>query len=234
MIKIIFDGRKREFKSATGIEKFGPDFANGDGWNCAVNENGHIKCYCSNSKKDGFFETILTISETGSATIMKKKNSTPFFRHRYKIYNWPVNGEIILGGGAIEKRKAFFLETETRLKDWQRKYGISEVRMEEPNGIRTLEFYYFEEDSQFCIEHLETDGEVKFISEDFGKTLDLQEMYPESNSFEHYKNVKVINATWVIITKVSTKESSRILYALTDAWLLKNLPKGPEKLIDID
>lgn len=116
--------------------------------------------------------------------------------------------------------------------DWKKKYGISDVKIEDPNGIKVLGFCYFEEEHHFSIEHIETDGNVYFVNEDFGCTSELREMYPGSKSFEFFEKLEVIDAKWTIISKISTKECSRILYTLTDPMLLKNLPEGPKNLTE--
>lgn len=208
-----------------------PNFVQGKGWKCAIRYDGSIRCEC-NEVKDGkhYFETILHISKRGNLTFIKAKDGVRNKYFGYKIKNWPVDGQFVLGDGVVEDRKAFFLDMQKISREWQRKHGVSEVKIEDPNGIRFLEFYYFEEDDQFSIEHIETDGKVEFIAEDFGVTLDLQVMYPGSSSFEHYVKLRVTNATWTIITKISTKESSRILYTQKDVMLLRNLPEGPKNI----
>lgn len=229
MLKIMFNAEHRKFVVAEGADVFNHLFVKGDGWECTIRDDGMVRCACEMKDAKLHVKTIFYINQKGRLTFMKIRNGFKDRLFYYQIKNWPVDGQFILGDGPVEERKAFFLETEGVL-DWQRKYGISDVKFEDPNGIQLLEFRYFEEERHFSIEHIETDGKVYFNDEDFGATLDLQEMYPGSKSFEHFEKIRVLGATWTIISKISTKESSRILYTLTDPMLLRNLPKGPKNV----
>jgi len=230
MLKIMFSAEHKKFVVSDGADVFTPLLVKGSGWECIARGDGSVRCESSKIKDaENYVTTIFYITKNGQLVFMRIRNGIKDRVFNYKIKNWPVDGQFVLEDGAVEKRKAFFLETK-KLLDWQRKYGISDVKIENPNGIKALEFCYFEENLHFSIEHIETDGNVHFVDEDFGATLDLQKMYPGSNSFEHFEKLRVVDAEWTIISKITTKKSSRILYTLTDPMLLRNLPAGPKNV----
>ncbi len=231
MLKILFNAQEKRFVSATGAKKFTPNRVEGDGWKCTVTYNGCIRCKCTEIKNGRYFETLLHINERGWLTFSQTKEGVNNQRRRYKIKNWPVDGQLVFYGEEFEERNVVFYEVQKVTEDWKKEHGISEIKLDDPNGIRFLEFYYFQEENQFSIEHIETDGKVEFLDQNFGATLALQEMQPESCSFEHYRKIKVTDATWTIITKISTKECSRILYTQKAVTLLRRLPKGPKKVV---
>lgn len=228
MLKIMFNAEKKEFASATGAKTFRPDRVKGKKWECTVAFDGSIRCKCTENRDGKYLKSLLYINEKGWFTFSQFADGSFTQRRRYKIKNWPVDGQLVIQEGKFEETNAFFYEAQKSDENWKKQYGISEIKLDDPNGIRFLEFYYFQEENKFSIEHIETDGEVKVLEENFGATLALQEIYPGSSSFEHYKKIQVTNATWLIITKISTIESSRILYTQKAVTLLRNLPKGPE------
>lgn len=229
MLKIMFCAKTQKFIVAEGADSFDSFFVKGNGWECSIRDDGAVRCVCETKDAKLHVKTVFYINPKGRLTFMRIRNGFKDRQFSYQIKDWPVDGQFILGDGPVKDRNAFFLETE-KILSWQKKYGISDVKFEDPNGIRLLEFCYFEEECNFCIEHIETDGKVCLVNEDFGATLELQEMYLGSQSFEHFKKIIVIGATWTIISRISTKESSRILYTLRDPSLLRKLPQGPENI----
>lgn len=231
MLKILFDALNKKFIFADGAKTFKSDFVESNGWRCEIRYDGSIQCKCIEMKHGRYLKTILNINERGWLTLSQVKDGVNYNRRRYLIKNWPVDGQLVLEDGVSEERNAIFYEMQHFSEKWKKKYGISETKFDDPNGIYFLEFYYSEEENQLSIEHIETDGKVELLDEDFGVTLNWQETHPDSSSFEHYKKIRVTDANWTIITKISTKESSRILYTLKAVAFLKNLPEGPKNSI---
>ena len=229
MLKIMLGVNPQKFIGAEGADSFDSFLVKGNGWECYIRDDGSVRCVSETKEAKIYVKTVFYINPKGHLTFMRIRNGFKDRLFSYQIKNWPVEGQFILGDGPVEKRNAFFLETK-KILSWQKKYGISDVKFEEPNGIRLLEFCYFEEERHFSIEHIETDGKVCLVNEDFGATLELQEMYLGCQSFEQFKKIIVIGATWTIISRISTKESSRILYTLRDPSLLRKLPQGPENI----
>ena len=228
MLKILFDAKEYKFLSAEGAKTFGRDFVEGNGWICEIKSDGSIYCECVEIKDGKCLKTFFNINNRGWCTLSKYKHGKKFYRIRFFIKGWPIDGQLVFGDGTFEERNVIFYGDNYVSERWKNTHGISEINFDNPNRIYSLGFYYLEEEKQFGIEHIETDGKVDLIDEDFGITLDWQEMYPNSSTFEHYKKVLVTDATWVIITKISTMESSRILYSLIPTFLLENLPEGPK------
>ena len=229
MLRIMFGSKPPKFIVAEEADLFNSFLVKGNGWECSIRDDGSVRCVSETKDAKLYVKTVFYINPKGRLTFMRIRNGLKDRLFSYQIKNWPVDGQFILGDGPVEEKNAFFLET-NKISSWQKKYGISDVKFENPNGIRLLEFCYFEEECNFYIDHVETDGKVCLVNEDFGATLELQEMYVGCQSFEHFKKILVIGATWTIISRISTKESSRVLYTLRDPSLLRKLPQGPENI----
>ena len=115
-LKITFDARKQKFSSVKGdnVVTVSDKVVKADGWHCQIRADGSIKCYAQLEKDGKYSEINLNITKTGSLRITKMTNGSRYENSQYRMRKWPVDGTIILTGGEIDERKAFFKKSESK------------------------------------------------------------------------------------------------------------------------
>lgn len=96
-----------------GEEVVSWDFNNliANGWYCIISENGTLTCKASQMYPDGrhLLKLVITPGKWLKFTI-RRGNTNEILLKTFRVKKWPLNGELILTDGEIEKRKIYFRE----------------------------------------------------------------------------------------------------------------------------
>lgn len=223
VLKIEIKGGKFVGTRGAEVTEFRPDFVHGDGWRCKLYEDGSIRC-----KKiiDNTHTISLKISRYGYATLAQISNGERKELRKYKLRRWPRDGIItLMTGENVEKTYAYF-QDEDYLK-FLTTQNIFAIKSQDPNCTYTIYKCLSVETGKDVKEEILTDGRVIEIGKNFGKTSQWEKQYPGTYSFEEYRVLKVVDATWVIISREEIwKRTKRILYTLVDFHEIEHLPSS--------
>lgn len=217
-LKIQIKDSKFVSHNGVNIKRFEETYVEGNGWKCTISENGRLDCIATEFYRGERHQIKLKIDKGYSKVILKIGSERPKTLKSYLLETWPLDGVIILPTGYIDKRYPHF-----RNPDFQKfldEYKISSVRNESPNKI----FVTMEDYNGHAVvfkEEIETDGELRVISED----VPVDEKSRE-NPFTIKRMLEVADATWVLKNVWKYGElKHRILFTLDNPKEIEGLPK---------
>lgn len=220
IIKIqIKDG---EFVECEGAEPriFQKSLVTVNGWECLFFSDGALKCSKllgeSESKDDMAF---LKISSKGYYTFAIRKNGYDRVLKKFKMDKWPDNGSLTLVTTNTGKLNASFQDE--RYKAFLNKHGINTITRKNPNDFyRITEYIWKNEENQRSITTIQSDGQIVRHSDET-YTVDT------CNYTQHFYDVEVTGATWVLLTVYDDihDEPFTTLYTKMRREYLKGLPE---------
>lgn len=218
-LQIEFKNKKFVSHNGVNVNVATDTHIEGNGWSGDVDENGNFYFIATQYYKGERHQLKFKIMNGYVKKLLKIGDGRPRVLKSYKIQNWPIDGVIGLSAGRIDTRVVYF-----RTADFQKfldEYGITAVRYESANGIYSIMRKHDGLHSMFFSEYIETDGNVKVISEDI--KVDEESLL---KPFEIHEMVEVTDASWVIrnIRKYG-EVNDRILYTLDNPQQIVGLPK---------
>lgn len=194
-----------------------PTHVAGNGWNCAIREDGSVLCEAVRDYSDGVHSMRYEIAKNGFAKLTLKVGNEPVRTIR-KGFVLPcgaklTDGVIGLAGGYVDERYAYFRDAS--FQRFLNKFGITAVKHEDPN--RTFVVRNARYGGGECRSNLVSDGIMTEICYDSGRTEGWNDSCPGTCAYEGETSYEVTGgATWVIHTQDQDEGDchnyARILY----------------------
>lgn len=195
-----------------------------NGWQCQIDSKGNVACVCGRDYKDGKHTVTYTVYPDGYAEL---ERITPKAREILKSgYVIGANetldsGVIGLSGGNVDERFAYFRNASFR--KFMGDFCLDHLKRKDPNMnyiIRNIA-----DTGQRVTTEIVTDGKTEVVSVSSGMTETLQIMYPGAGCFEEYKEIKVADASYVIVKEVRNGKHKNTLYSMQEVRELRRILK---------
>lgn len=215
--------KEGKFVSAQGggVSEFRSDFVHGNDWRCKFYDDQSIRCKCivENDQIVSF-----KISQFGYATLARTCGGERTEIRRYKLRRWPRDGVITLVKGDIDETFAYFQDSE--YLEFLTTQNIFAIKTADPNCTYTTYKCLSVETGKYVNEEILTDGRIIEIGTNNGRTRRWSKENPDTISYEEYRVLRVVDATWVITSREDSAylRTKRILYTLKDFNEIGNLP----------